>query len=148
MKEVVSPILWMMNGIISKNTSLMGGEKNKNKSPQNYGGRHVWFVIVSRKKSKRVLLVWQREVFFGNMRGFRGDTKRDFWGKWLWIKKVDFLDSLETMRHAYSRTNLQNLCARRDFHWHHTPASGKSSGLLLCINFTTLDVISQEDGEC
>lgn len=61
--------------------------------------------------------------------------------------KVDFLGLQETMRDQFSRNDLQGICARRYFHWHHVPARGKSGGLLLGVNYTTLDVISQEDGE-
>ena len=62
-------------------------------------------------------------------------------------KKVDFVGLQETMRQNFSRTDLQKLCAGGDFHWHHTPSKGKSGGLLLGVNYTTLDVISQEEGE-
>src|SRR3954465_12405333 len=51
------------------------------------------------------------------------------------------------MRQNFSRTDLQKLCADRDSHWHHTPSRGKSGGLLLGVNYTTLDVITQEEGE-
>lgn len=51
------------------------------------------------------------------------------------------------MRQSFSRTYLQSLCAGRDFHWHFTPARGKSGGLLLGVNYTTLDVISQDEGD-
>src|SRR3954471_2685758 len=51
------------------------------------------------------------------------------------------------MRQNFSRTDLQKPCANRDFHLHHTPARGKSGGLLLGVNYTTLDVITQEEGE-
>ena len=51
------------------------------------------------------------------------------------------------MIEQFSRNDLQQICAGRDFHWHFTPARGKSGGLLLGVNYTTLDVISQDEGD-
>lgn len=81
------------------------------------------------------------------MRGFGGDDKQRFLREMVFDMKIDFLGLQETMRQTYSRNDLQKICAGRDFHWHHTPSRGKSGGLLMGINYTTLDVISQEDGE-
>src|SRR3954471_15836318 len=81
------------------------------------------------------------------MRGFGGDTKQRFIREMIMDKKVDFVGLQETMRQNFSRTDLQKLCAGRDFHWHHTQSRRKFRGLLLGVNYTTLDVISQEEGE-
>ena len=52
MKEVVSPILRMMNGIISKNTSLMGGEKIKTSHPRILGEDMFGLSLFQEKKVK------------------------------------------------------------------------------------------------
>ena len=49
------------------------------------------------------------------------------------------------LRERFSTNDLQNICASRDFHWHHNSARVKSGGLLLGVNYTYVDVIYQED---
>lgn len=73
--------------------------------------------------------------------------KKRFLREMVMDMKVDFLGLQETMRQEFSRNDLQGICVGRDFHWHHTPARGKSGGLLLGVNYTTMYVITQEDGE-
>ena len=84
---------------------------------------------------------------FWNMRGFGGDIKKRFLREMIMDMKVDFLGLQETMRQQFSKNDLQQICAGRDFHWHFTPARGKSGGILLGVNYTTLDVISHDEGD-
>ena len=77
------------------------------------------------------------------MRGFGGDIKKRFMREMVMDMKIDFIGLQETMRDHFTKNDLHGICGGRDFHWHHVPSRGKKGGLLLGVNYTTLDVVTQ-----
>jgi hypothetical protein len=68
------------------------------------------------------------------MRGFGGEVKKRYLRELFVEKLVEFVGLLETMKQSFSRTDLHNICAGRDFRWQHTPARVGSRGLFLGVN--------------
>ena len=84
---------------------------------------------------------------FWNSEGFRDPGKHSFVKETLRERRLDFLALSETGRSNFSTSFLSNLAVGLDFSWFCLPPQGRSGGMLIGVNMTTIQVMNVEVGD-
>ena len=77
-----------------------------------------------------------------NSEGFRDPGKHYFVQETIRERRLDFIALSETGRSNFSTPFLNHLAAGFDFSWYCLPPRGRSGGMLIGINTTTIHVKS------
>jgi hypothetical protein len=84
---------------------------------------------------------------FWNGDGFGDLAKHSFMSETIRDHKLDFFAILETGRSSFSSPFLKHLSGRFDFSWYCLPPQGRSAGILVGINTSTLSVNKVSNGD-
>ena len=84
---------------------------------------------------------------FWNSEGFRDPGKHFFVKESIRERKFDFIALSETGRSNFATPFLNHLAAGQDFSWFCLPPRGRSGGMLLGVNTSTLQVTNVEVGD-
>jgi hypothetical protein len=78
---------------------------------------------------------------FYNIRGYGRPGHRTQIKEFISREQLDFVGLQETMKSSFSPVDLRGIYPLGKFAWHHTPALGRSGGMLLGVNEDAFDVL-------
>jgi hypothetical protein len=83
---------------------------------------------------------------FYNIRGYGRPGRRTQIKEFMTREHLDFVGLQETMKASFTPADLRGIDPLGKFAWHHSPASGRSGGMLLGVNEDTFDVLGWGSG--
>jgi hypothetical protein len=81
-----------------------------------------------------------------NIRGYRAPGRRTQIKDFISREHLDFVGLQETIKDAFTPSELLAIDPLGKFAWQHTPALGRSGGMLLGVNEDTFEVLAWKEG--